>query len=191
MKKTVTGVCIAAAFGFVVSVGAQTTTSGTTAATTTTSDSHDLTVVGCLQRGSDGNYLLTNARMDGANDRSSATGTTGTTSSTTTSGSTTSSTPRSTSPATTATWSLRGGNDLDKHVGHTIQVTGRALAAGGSEADTTAGTTGSTASASGTSSTTGTSGSATTTTPDDPQSSTSSAKKLDVKSVKMIASSCS
>ena len=66
MKRLMTGFGMAAAFGLVASLSAQTTT---TSATQSTSDrDREVTITGCLERGTNGNYTLTNARAD--NDRS-------------------------------------------------------------------------------------------------------------------------
>jgi len=158
----------------------------------------EVTITGCLQRGADGNYMLTNAMMDDAmHGGASTTGTTGSTTSGTTAGATTSGSSMDRAAGTAAsTWTLEGGTDLDKHVGHKIQVTGRELssskkdydtssasgtASGTSATGTTAGTT-----ATGTTGTTGTTSSEMSS-----RSESGSGQKLDVKSVKMISSSCS
>ena len=85
-----------------------------------------------------------------------------------------------------SSWTLEGGSDLDKHVGHKIQVTGKEVSSsqGRSVRDddrdrrhaTATGTTGTTGSAAG-----------------EQRHSTSdhATRKLDVKSMKMISSSCS
>lgn len=246
MTRTFTGLCVAAAFGMVASVGAQTgQTSGTTADPSQHSRStmndrgskHDeVTVTGCLQKGADGNYILTNAHVD-ENEASSgasssyhgATGTTsGTTGTSTTSGTstTTGTTASGTSTGTTAsgttgesssmgsTWQLEGGKDLEKHVGHKIQVKGHMAMGSSSENNTSTGTTGTTAGAmsgttgttTGTTATSGTTGTTTGTTATgtsgttaEPEqsmhhgetSATSASHRLDVKSVKMISTSCS
>ena len=83
-----------------------------------------------------------------------------------------------------SSWTLEGGSDLDKHVGHKIQVTGKEVSSSKDEAsrdDDRIGTTTATG-------TTGTTGSAAA-----QRHSTSdhASRKLDVKSVKMISSSCS
>jgi hypothetical protein len=141
----------------------------------------DISVTGCLARSADGNYMLTNARIDPAGSASTATageagatatGTSGTTSTATatgTSGTTAATATTPTEPAGSgtansgSTWALSGGSDLDKHVGHKIQVSGREVKATPPPSETTTST--STAS--------------------------SAQQKLDVQSVKMIASSCS
>jgi hypothetical protein len=196
MNRIASGLCVAAAFSFAASLGAQTSTSSATGSTM--SRDKEVTVTGCLQRGADGNYTLTNAMLDTA-ERSgmsttgtSTTGTTGSTAGTTTAGSTAAggSTMGSSASSTAASsWILEGGTDLDKHVGHKVQVTGRELESSKkddtSTGSTTSGTTstGSTA----TTGTTGTSGSEMS----GHRSGAAAGQKLDVRSVKMIASSCS
>jgi hypothetical protein len=202
MNRIASGLCIAAAFSFAASLGAQTSTSSATG--TTMGHDQEVTVTGCLQRGADGNYMLTNAMMDttahgGATTTGTTGSTTGTTGSTTATGSTTSGSAGATSAA--SSWVLEGGSDLDKHVGHKIQVTGRqidsskkdyetpsATGSGTSTTGTTAGTTATGTATTGTTGTTGTSGSEMSS---QRSSTTSSSPKLDVKSVKMISSSCS
>lgn len=171
MKRTMMGLCVAAAFGLVASLGAQTPSSQTT------SSDKDVTVTGCLERGANGTYMLANAQKESSMPGSSTTtGTTGTTGSAT--GATTSSASGMSARSGTETWTLEGSSsDLEKHVGHKISVTGKELAS-------------SYGSAAGTSSTTGTTGTTATGTTGTSSSSTN-AQKLDVKSVKMISSSCS
>jgi hypothetical protein len=194
MKRIATGLCVAAAFSFAASLGAQTSTTSSTSSSMSKDKKEEVTVTGCLQRGADGNYMLTNAMLEEPTHggTSTTTGTTGTTSGATTSGSTM-------SHGTTAasTWVLEGGSDLDKHVGHKIQVTGREVASSkkdyerSSTAGTTSGATGTTSgtTATGTTGTTGTT--ETTGSQMSTHSESTSGQKLDVKSVKMISSSCS
>jgi|SRR5579871_3721124 len=183
MTRMMTGLAVAAAFGFAVSAGAQTTTTppqtttppmtGTTSSQqTTTSSSHEkgreITVTGCLARGSDGAFRLNNARMDDGMNRSSTTTTTGTTGTTGSSTvGTTAAEPTTEAHGAAMSWKLEGGKDLERHIGHEIQVTGRTEWNEHAAASTT--TTSSTASA------------ATT---------TAGGARLDVSSIKMIASSC-
>jgi hypothetical protein len=209
MTRTATGLCLAAAFGFVASLGAQTT--GTTDQSQRSHESmsrssDEMMITGCLEKGADGNYILTNAHMDNTPSASSgatSTGTTGTTSSATPPPSTTGST-MSEGTASGTTWQLSGGKDLDKHVGHKIQVTGREAssssrkddsASSGSTTGTTAGTTATTATTGTTAGTSGTTAGSMTGTTGETQehagSSMTAAHKLDVKSVKMISTSCS
>jgi hypothetical protein len=130
MNRIATGLCVAAAFSFATALGAQ--TSSTSSTTSSMSKDKEVTVTGCLQRGADGNYMLTNAMMDDAmHGGASTTGTTGTTSGATTSGS-----AMSHSTTAASTWTLEGGSDLDKHVGHKIQVTGREVESSKKEYDT-------------------------------------------------------
>ena len=191
MTRT-TVLSLAAAFGFAATLAAQTTTSTTTPQRDRMSDSkNEVTITGCLSRGADGKYMLTNAYMDKA-------GTTTTTAGSTTTAGTTGS---ATTPARSEhamTWRLEGGNDLDRHVGHKIQVTGHTDWKGSmdhSRPDTSEPAPTLTSPPTTTNppttapTTTGTSGTlepqrrATTTDATQP--------KLDVTSVKMIASSCS
>ena|SRR2546423_5731374 len=194
MTRTVWGMCIAGVFACAVSVGAQSTTTDQRSRMSESAAGHAVTVTGCLTRSGDGSYMLTNARMDNSmGDRSDATTTSGagatTTAGTTAGGATvgttgtTSSTPTNTAESVAATskamsWSLQGGSDLDKHVGHKIQVSGRTsfdASKDQSAANPTA-TTGTTAG-----SATSTAGSA---------AANAGEPLLDVQSVKMIASSC-
>jgi len=180
MTRT-TVLSFAAAVGFAATLAAQTTTSTTTQQRDRmTGDKHDVTITGCLSKGADGNYTLTNAYED-----KSTTTTTGTTGTTAAETAATESKPG----AKTMTWKLEGGSDLDRHVGHKIQVTGRTDWKDSMDRNqpepanppTTTGTTGTT---------TGTTGTAT-----EPQrratTTDSNQPKLDVTSVKMISSSCS
>jgi hypothetical protein len=191
MNRMASGLCIAAAFSFAASLGAQTTTSS---ATGTMNHDKDIVVTGCLQRGADGNYMLSNAKMD-ESDRagtSTSTGTTGTagtstTSGTTASGSATGGSAMGSRGASASTWTLEGSSsDLDKHVGHKIQVTGKEVDSSHSNMGTTGSTTGSTSGS--TTGTTGTSGSEASS---GRSASSPTGPKLDVSSVKMISSSCS
>src|SRR3954468_18895358 len=205
MKRTATGLGVAAAVACAVTLGAQTSTTTTSQRTSTTDKSHDVTITGCLARDSSNGFMLNNARMDnGAS--SSTTTTSGTTTTGTTGaagGATTSGTNASASMsnAPAMSWMLSGGNDLDKHVGHKIQVTGKttwdpsmnhtstASAAGAGttaaspDPTTTAGAaTGTTAGAAGT-----------TGTLDEQRKGDAHGMQphLDVRSVKMISTSCS
>ena len=193
MTRTAVGLCAAAAIGLVASVGAQSGTSQTPA-TTTSKDAREITVTGCLQRGADGNFTLTNAKMDNMDRSATSTSTTGTTGSTATSS--TSGTMASGSAATAgSTWTLEGGTDLDKHVGHQVQVTGHTMRADRKDNDdaaatsTTTGTTGTTGSTA--TGTTGTTGETSATPSAQKTDRDAHTRKLDVTSVKMISSSCS
>ncbi len=225
MTRTFTGLCVAAAFGMVASLGAQTTATSTPSqrshsAMSNSSRGDEVTVTGCLEKGADGNYILTNARFDrgAAGAYQGATGATSGTSGTTTGTSTTAgtttgsssgsmsgttSTSRSGEAGTGTTFRLEGGKNLDKHVGHRIQVTGREEHSSSSASNygSSSGTTGSTAGTTGstTGTTAGTTGStaATGTTAQTgsmhhgEMGTSASAPRLDVKSVKMISTSCS
>lgn len=233
MTRTFTGLCVAAAFGMVASLGAQTT--GQTTGTSTDPSQHsrssmsdrsskhgDVTVTGCLQKGADGNYILTNASVDegamgsasgayhGGTGTSTTAGTTGTSTTAGTTSGTTAEAGHGGAMESTSTWQLQGGKDLEKHVGHKIQVTGGMEMGSSSEnygsstgttgttagtmTGSTAGTTGSTA-ATGTTATSGTTTGTTAGTTGTEQSmhheSATSGHRLDVKSVKMVSTSCS
>ena len=182
MNRIASGLCVAAAFSFAASLGAQTTTSS---ATSSMSHDKDIVVTGCLQRGADGHFMLTDAKMDHSAHRStSTTGTTGSTADTSAS----SSAMGGTSATAESSWTLEGGQDLDKHVGHKIQVTGRE---GDSSRKDEMSTTSSGTSATGTTATTGTTGTSGSEMSSQHGDTSDAGQKLNVKSVKMISSSCS
>jgi hypothetical protein len=211
MKRTATGLGVAAAVACAVTLGAQTSTTTAGQRTSSTTDkSHDVTITGCLARESGGGFMLNNARMD--NGASSTTTTSGTTTAGTTGAATgTTAGGAATTSGTNAnptmanapamSWMLSGGNDLDKHVGHKIQVTGKTTwdpsmnhtstnspagagttAASPDPTTTAGGATGTTAGAAGT-----------TGTLDEQRSREGHGMqpRLDVQSVKMISTSCS
>jgi len=166
-----TALSIAAAFGFAAAtLAAQTTTSTATTQRMNDKSGNEVTVTGCLARGADGKFTLNDARQDK--------------STTTTAGSTTTGTTGTESAAggreRAMTWRLEGGSDLERHVGHKIQVTGhtdwKESDRTGSNPPTSTATTGTTAGAE-------QRDRRTTTDMNQP--------KLDVTSVKMISSSCS
>ena len=177
MTRMATGLCVAAALS-VATLGAQTPSTSTQR----TDAAKEITLTGCLSKGADGKYMLTNAK---AADPSTATaGTSGTTTPPT---GTTSGTAGAMNTA--ASWTLSGGTDLDKHVGHQIQVTGKAAmdpAMDHRTPDTTAAAAGSAAAG-----TVGTSGSTATATEEQRKETKDAAPRLDVQSVKMIAATCS
>jgi len=189
MKRTATGFCVAAAFGCIATLGAQ--TPPTPGQRTPMADkAKEVTITGCLSKAADGKYTLTNARID--NPMSGSTATTGT--SATTSTATTGTTAGTTTPTTPASqdaamsWAL-AGTDLDKHVGHKIQVTGRTAwdpMDHSRTPDTTAAAAGTTSSAVGTSGTTTTAA-----TEEQRKEMRADQPRLDVQSVKMVAPSCS
>jgi len=150
---------------------------------------HDVSVTGCLAKGADGRFVLNNARVDDQMNSSTSAGSTSSATAGTTSA-TGAPASKTTMPATT--WMLGGGSDLDKHVGHKIQVTGKTSWDGSMSSAGAAGSTSTT----GTPTTAGTTGSATPTTSGEQRSTTESDKsanqpRLDVQSIKMIAASCS
>jgi hypothetical protein len=194
MKRTATGLGVAAAIACAVTLGAQTsTTTGSQRTSTTTDKSHDVTVTGCLARDTNGSgFILNNAKMD--NGASSTTTTSGTTTAGTT-GATTSGTNASASMsnAPAMNWMLSGGSDLDKHVGHKIQVTGKttfdpAMSHTSTSSAAGAGTTASSSTPTTTGAATGTTGSR-----EESRSGDSHGMqpRLDVQSIKMVSTSCS
>jgi hypothetical protein len=183
MKRIGTGICVAAALGCMATLGAQTpqTPPTSTEQRSATSDkARDISVTGCLAKGSDGRYMLNNAKMDSPSSSSTAAGTS------TTAGTTgTTSNPAGTTPSTSGmnagpslmlTGSGASDSDLEKHVGHKIQVTGKSAWDG--SMTRSSGTTGTTGSTTGTPT-----GGTTTSSADQP--------RVDVQSVKLIAASCS
>ena len=201
MNRVTTGFCVAATLGCIATLGAQTSTTPTTAGQRApmTDKARDVTITGCLSKGADGKYMLTNARVDNPmGNTSTTTGTTGTSTSSATTATTTPGTTTATGTtaanAAAMSWALMGGTDLDKHVGHKLQVTGRtgwdstmdrsrtpdtASATAGTTAGTTAGAT-------------GTSGTTTTATVEEMRKNMRADQpRLDVQTVKMIAPSCS
>src|SRR5512140_255667 len=105
MTRTFTGLCAVAAVGMVASLGAQTTGQTSTTDQSRRSQMSDrsnkneeVSVTGCLQKGEDGKYILTNARVDNSMGAMDSHGTMGTTSGTTgsTAGTTTGTTTGST-----------------------------------------------------------------------------------------------
>jgi hypothetical protein len=186
MKRMATGFCVAAALSCVATLGAQAPTATSGEQRPSTMDkAKEISVTGCLSKGADGKYMLTNAKVD--NPASATAGTSGTTATPPT----TAGAPAAT-PAAAGSWTLSGGSDLDKHVGHKIQVTGKASMDGtmdhGRTPDTTAAAAGSAAGAA----TVGTSGSTATAAAEEQRTKdASAAQQLDVQSVKMIAATCS
>jgi hypothetical protein len=187
MKRTATGFCVAAVFGCIATLGAQTPPPA--GQRTATSDkAREVTITGCLSKGADGKFMLTNARVDDPMGGSTTTGTSGTTTAGTTAGTTTP--PAGTmNQAPAMSWALAGGTDLDKHVGHKVQVTGKTAWTSmdhGKMPDTTTATAGTTAGTVGTSGTT-----STTATEEQRKDPMADQPRVDVQSVKMIASTCS
>lgn len=183
INRTATGLCCAAALGLAATLSAQ--APATTTSQPGSSTDKEVTISGCLAKGASG-FTLNNARIEpnassstttAGSTSTTASGTTTTGSATTTGGSgttgTTGAMAAGSSPA--MTWMLSGDSDLDKHVGHKIQVTGKTTWDASMAPSATSTTGGSTTTA--TSSTT-TAGSA-------------NQPRLDVKSIKMVSASCS
>jgi len=190
MKQKTTAFCLAAAFGCIATLGAQTPTSTTTSQQSATAK--EVTVTGCLAKGADGRFMLSNAQMS---DKASST-----TTATSTTASTTAGTPagKTSSPVAT-TWMLGGGTDLEKHLGHKIEVTGKTTWDGSMDhgrvpgAAPAAGTS-TTASTSAAPTSTGTTGSATSTgeqRKENTEDMSANQPRLDVQSLKMISPTCS
>jgi hypothetical protein len=197
MTRTTTGLCVAAALGLAVTLGAQTSSPSNPDQRYPKSSEkagHEVSVTGCLTKGADGNFMLTNARIDtGSSSTSTTAGTTGTTGAPPTT-TTAEPAPSASSADRPMTWKLEGGKDLDKHVGHKIQVTGRTSWEGSTSPGSTASAAppppSTTTAAPPT--TTGTTGAV----PEEQRergksSSSANEPRLDVQSIKMIASSCS
>ena len=183
MLKKRTGLALAIALGGAVSLSAQSATTAAPKSSTTAPDANELNIVGCVSRSADGGFVLTNAHVEPAT-RAAATTTSGS-GTTTTAGTSGSAATRPTEPAGSGTsgmttWALKGGSDLEKHVGHRVQVTGRAEA---HQSNSPASATSSTTSPS--SGTAGATGSGATGGSDEAHT-----RALDVQSIKVLATSC-
>ena len=193
MKRVTTGFCVAATLGCIATLGAQTSTTPTTTEQRApmTDKAKDVSVTGCLAKAADGKFTLTNAKVDSP--MTGASSTTGTTSTPTTTPGTTTATGTTAANAAAMSWALTGGTDLDKHVGHKIQVTGRsswdsAMDHSRMPDPAAAGTTAGTTAAGTTAGATGTSGTTTTAAAEEMRKDTNANQpRLDVQSVKMIA----
>jgi hypothetical protein len=184
MKRTASGVCVAAAFAFAVTAGAQEPTSTTKQTTSTTkSESKTITVTGCIQQGATASsYTLTNVTPDtSASTPSASTGATGTTGS--------SATPPSSEMSkhdNVKEWTLVPGAsvDLSTHVGHKVTITGTpaAKASAGYSSSTTK---------SETEPATGATKTEKSETSSKSEMSAGGEHKLNVTSVKMVSASCS
>jgi hypothetical protein len=125
----------------------------------------ELNVVGCIAKGSDGTFMLTNAHIQRRDSATAAPAPSGTRADRPTE-------PSGSGTRDSMTWTLQGGStDLERHVGHQVQVTGRTE----SEPKSAPATTGATAPLS--SSTAGESG--------------GRRRTLDVQALKMLDASCS
>jgi len=175
-----TGLCVAAALS-VATLGAQTPST----TTQRTDAAKEITLTGCLSKGADGKYMLNNAKMDNPS------GATAGTSGTTPPAGTTS--ERGGAMNTASSWTLSGGTDLDKHVGHKIQVTGKAAMDSTMDHRTPDSTAAAAGSAAGSTAagTVGTSGSTATAAEEQRKETKDTAPRLDVQSVKMVAATCS
>ena len=190
MKRVTTGFCVAAAFGCMATLGAQTATPPAPAGERApmTDKARDVTITGCLSKGADGKFVLQNARVDSPTTTTGTSGTTATTPPAATTGTPGATTATAGANAAAMSWALSGGTDLEKYVGQKIQVTGRSGWDGPMDhakgPDTpAAGTAAGTVGTSGTTSTAATA--------DQRKETRSDQPKLDVQSVKTIAASCS
>ena len=185
MTRMATGLCVAAALS-VATLGAQTTPPATGEQRSATPDAaKEITVTGCVAKGADGKYILTNAKLD--NPAGTTAGTSGTTNPPT------AGTTGSAAMNAATTWALSGGDDMDKHVGHRVQITGKPAMDSpmdrGRTPDSTAAEAHPPATGAGT---VGTSGStATAAAEEQKKDSKTNQPTLDVQSVKMIAATCS
>jgi hypothetical protein len=188
-----------------ISLGAQSSTSSATPQTA--AGGHDVTVTGCVAKAADGGFMLTNAMVEPmtATTAGTSTGTTGATTSGTATGATAGGTTAAGATAGTAaattggtpmsgaatSWTLMGGTDLDKHVGHKVSISGRTtwdpsmnrnMTANTAGTGATAGTAGSTAGTAGATAGGATTGGSATTTAKGPS--------VTVTNLKMVSSSC-
>jgi len=178
MTRIGTGLCVATALGCMVTLGAQTQPpppTSTDQRSAMSDKARDISVTGCLAKGADGRYTLTNAKMDSPSSSSTASTAAGTS---TTAGTTGTTPSPSAAGSAGASLVLMGSSDsdLEKHVGHKIQVTGKSAWDGMDRGRTSTGTAGTTGSTPPTAAA-GAAGA------DQP--------RLDVQSVKMVAATCS
>jgi hypothetical protein len=181
MKRVWTGATAAFAVACAVALAAQTSTSSSTSQKSDKS-AGNITVTGCLEKGTEpaggatgttgtagsassargGEWVLKNATMGPGGGSYSSTGSTGSTAGST------AGTPPSSMSGSGSNYILEGKSDeLSKHAGHKVEVTGR-LDSSSSGSSSTTSTTGSTAS-----------------------SSVAGGQKLHVESVRMISADCS
>ena len=122
MTQTISGLCAAGVIACAISIAAQAPSSATTTQRTTVDAAqHDITVTGCVAKSADGQFTLTNVVVE-PKASTAGTGTTGTAPETAATSPTIIGTTIASAPTL---WMLSGGTDLDKHVGHKIQVMGR------------------------------------------------------------------
>lgn len=173
MARTISGLCAAGVIACATSIAAQAPPPATTTQRTTVDAAqHDITMTGCVAKSADGRFTLTNVVVE-PKASTTGTGTTGTAPATATSptiiGTTIASAP--------TRWMLSGGTDLDKHVGHKIQVMGRTAWDASMAGKPISGT--------GTTGTTGAATAGATT-----ASTTMSGPSVDVRTIKMLTASC-
>src|SRR5262245_2908926 len=140
MKRAALGFCVATAFA--ASVAAQqppaTPPQSATPSQTPAAAAGETSLTGCLAKGADGGFTLTNVQQASAS-ASAPTGTSGATSTPSPSGAgAAAGASASASAGPSATWMLKGG-DLAAHVGHRITVIGKAASSSASGATSTSG----------------------------------------------------
>jgi hypothetical protein len=161
MKRTVTGLFAATIVSFVATLGAQEQQQPPGGAAARSGESRDITLTGCLAKDASGKFMLNNAMAGASTSPSSA------------SPPSQSATASSAQSAANATWQLSGSaSDLEKNIGKKIQVSGTPAAASASAAPRPDATTPPAPGA------VGTAGSG-------------AARTLDVKTVTMVAATCS
>jgi hypothetical protein len=169
VRGTRAGAMVAALIGIGAAVNAQTTE---TASQPSPDASREVTVTGCLVRSADGRFALMTTAQAEPMARNVPTGTSGrSASSTEPAGSGT-----TRSAAGMIAWPLSassGNTDLEKHVGHRLQVTGKTAAEGSDQPEPPSSAT------------------APTTTADATTTTDTKGPELEVQSIKLVASSCS
>lgn len=188
MMRMISGVCVASVVSCAISLAAQAPSTATAQrAAVSDAAAHDITVTGCVAKSADGKFTLTNVVVEPPAAATTATGATSTAGTpptgTATAGTAAAPATSPTSVGTTSAprmWALSGGTDLDKHVGHKIQVMGRTTWDASMAGKPMTGTTTPGA-------TTGTTGSATGATT---ASAAMAGPSVDVKTIKMLTASC-
>jgi hypothetical protein len=193
MKQVALGLCMATALAASVAAQAPQTQPPQTQPPSTTPQSAspqtpagaagDITITGCLQKGADGAFTLSNVQQD-----ATATGTSGAATPGATAGAGAAAGAGAGSSAAASTWMLKGG-DLAAHVGHRIAVTGKRAMASASGATSTSGAGATTTGAAGATPDPSAAGRPAATAGSS-SSNMSNARTLEVASVKMVAATC-
>ena len=204
MTHRITGLCVASICSVSISLGAQGSTATATAPQTASASpaARDVTVTGCVAKAADGRFMLTNATVEpmsattaGTTGGATTAATTGgTTSGGTTAGATTGATagsaPRGMMAATPMSWTLDGGTDLDKHVGHKVQISGKTTWDSSMNRSMTASTAGTAGSTAGTAGSTAGGTTAGATTAGTGTTAGASRPSVNVSNLKMVSASC-